>query len=589
MKSPFKGQSKTRLLALAVYTIAAVLVIRSFGYYPPTKLTVTVKGPVPNSYVLYYDTGGGFNAADLVAHGTNNGGEFSTLEFWLPDREIKNVRLYCGYKTGEIIIKEMHLEGLSSGHIWKPEDMARDFEPYTDINYWQIVPGQGLLLRAVGAWPALTSVGAGFNKTFADVSQSRWLLYLIFIGLPVILLMTVPGYARLVSYLSFMLTLLVYSGVLNGISNITVVIFGGMAALCLVELYYSRKDFVLVLMGTFIAIFMVELGVLAHEHMPNNLPKKDTTYKERGWVLPDAELGGVPAPDFRQEASETIGNNYVFKDVVYTTDHKGRRSCPEVKQAKKHALFFGCSFTWGHGMRDDQTMPYCFQDMAGGEYQSYNYGFIGWGAAEMHHFLRDGAALDDVRQKEGIAVYDFIGDHISRTTPRIKEDRRDDLVFRLDKSGNLDGPFSVYDRKDLRAWLRLFGDINGVLVEASPSVRFFVNRFPFGPVSREERVKATAKVVIESKMLYDSRFKGEFYVVIYEKDYLRDDEIRLFVSMLRENGIHVIAVPRMPNPADENIHPLDTHPSAARNRWVAGHLLDEINNPSKPADIVLTR
>jgi hypothetical protein len=76
----------------------------------------------------------------------------------------------------------------------------------------------------------------------------------------------------------------------------------------------------------------------------------------------------------------SIAKNFTQKEdmliyrVRYTTDKYGRRTIPyrpQTHKIKSHFSFFGCSFIFGEGLEDNQTLPYFFQTMNPG-YAVYN-------------------------------------------------------------------------------------------------------------------------------------------------------------------------------------------------------------------------
>ncbi len=563
-----------KLLITCIYLTVCASVIGWFGYYPPTTLSLIIKGPKYSVYNLKtYSAAYGMMGSQNSSVKNTDG--FAHVEFSMPDTKTDSVVLALGNKPGDVLIKQISLEGLFSSHVWHPEDIMRDFLPNESLSTASLTD-DGLLIHKGTAKTALVSNSTSFSKELGRTSQGRFYIFLILTAYLALLFLTVSNPYRFAVYAAAALMLLVYIGIISGINNITPLLFFCLFAVSAVELFFYRKDFILVIASLMFAFFLIEVAFLSYESLKPTAPKKTYGYLSDQWLLQDARLNVKPAPSSRQVASAVIGDSYIFKDVVYTTDSHGRRYCPPAENPDKHALFFGGSFTWGQGLYDYETLPYQFQVMAGGEYQSYNYGFEGYGASHMYHILRSGKRLNDVGQKEGIAVYNFIGEHVYRTTPQLDMSRRNDPVFRLDEECNLEGPFKIYEKKGLKLWRRLFGMPDGLLTKASPFARFFFKRCPLGPISRDESIEITAKVIAESARLYKERFDGDFYVIIYDDEPLTDEERSELVTMLEDSGIKVLDVPPMANPADEYIHPLDRHPSKEKHEWTAAYLLDEI-------------
>jgi hypothetical protein len=77
-----------------------------------------------------------------------------------------------------------------------------------------------------------------------------------------------------------------------------------------------------------------------------------------GAHIADEVLGYKIAPNTRIHSVAKVGDRLIY-EVDYTTDKFSRRVTPwhGSSQADKFALFFGCSFTFGQGVKDDETLP----------------------------------------------------------------------------------------------------------------------------------------------------------------------------------------------------------------------------------------
>lgn len=71
-------------------------------------------------------------------------------------------------------------------------------------------------------------------------------------------------------------------------------------------------------------------------------------------------------------------------DALYTQNQFGRRVVPQdnPEQRDKHLLFFGCSYTFGTGCNDNETLPAQTATLMP-EYHVYNMAEGGWGPAQV--------------------------------------------------------------------------------------------------------------------------------------------------------------------------------------------------------------
>ena len=73
----------------------------------------------------------------------------------------------------------------------------------------------------------------------------------------------------------------------------------------------------------------------------------------------DELLGYKPRPNARMASKMKLKGREIY-NVTYSTDAYSRRVTPvrAVGQADKFILFFGCSFTFGAGVQNDETLPF---------------------------------------------------------------------------------------------------------------------------------------------------------------------------------------------------------------------------------------
>jgi hypothetical protein len=117
-----------------------------------------------------------------------------------------------------------------------------------------------------------------------------------------------------------------------------------------------------------------------------------------------------------------LGNDTIYH-VRYSTDSLGRRISEDTlvtdtigSMNKKHALFLGCSLTFGEGLNYTSTIPFLFEQR-NRDYQSYNYGNRGWGPHQMALLFDEGVNTINrsvVKESNGSAIYTFLEDHLNR-------------------------------------------------------------------------------------------------------------------------------------------------------------------------------
>jgi len=143
-------------------------------------------------------------------------------------------------------------------------------------------------------------------------------------------------------------------------------------------------------------------------------------------IINCSEQGREIARGVKGEGKIKLGNKpHIF---YFETDSKGRRITPQpiVDNKKFNGLFFGCSFTFGTGVNNDQTLPYYFGQLHP-EIEVYNYGIPGGSPQEIYLQSIHTENFEDIPQRPTIIIYTFISDHLRRLKGTMN------LIFRAPK------------------------------------------------------------------------------------------------------------------------------------------------------------
>lgn len=278
-----------------------------------------------------------------------------------------------------------------------------------------------------------------------------------------------------------------------------------------------------------------------------------------------------PAPSSTHEAWNVAPrrDNELIYRVKYTIDKHSRRVTPVKNQSarNKHLIFFGCSFTYGVGVNDHETIPFYVAENAP-DYMPYNYGFQGHSPSQMLAKLEMGIG-DEIAEKDGYAIFTFMGDHISRaigsmwlvadwgsTAPYYEWDGKSALVNK--------GTFET-GRPFLTSLYKFIGNSN--------IVKHFKMDFPLRKT--QKHFDYVARMIYQSKMIYRSQFPdGKFVVVIYPGTPYGnevDQALRkLGVATINDASILDVTDPRF------IIAEEDPHPSPLANKVLADHITEAL-------------
>jgi len=286
------------------------------------------------------------------------------------------------------------------------------------------------------------------------------------------------------------------------------------------------------------------VSLLAADQVAGLFLKKDTgriTYKSAGGqggqelYLGDSLLGYKLKPGAVVRVNDTRDNSTIY-DAVYSIDEYGRRFTPAAKKqpGKNSILFFGCSFTFGEGVNDDQTLPYYAGEMLK-DYTPVNFGVCGYGPQQMLLQLENDGISGRGKGGKAVLIYLCIGHHINRAVGSMRiicNWGNDNLpCYALSPAGELSykGNF-LNGRPFLSAvYLRLGKTHLGqYLLQKNLDIPFWFT---------DKQYALFAKLIDESRKVFYEKFKSDdFYVVLFPS---RESTDRL-VPFLQKAGIKYI-------------------------------------------------
>jgi hypothetical protein len=242
--------------------------------------------------------------------------------------------------------------------------------------------------------------------------------------------------------------------------------------------------------------------------------------------------------------------------------------CTYKRNAKRHALFFGCSQVFGEGVNNDQTLPQLFQNFTNG-YQAYNYGFPGYGPNTILRLLQKRDIEQEVFQRKGIAFFVYpIGNHEYRV--RLHSDsfrqyaghpyyekKKEKIIYR----GTL---------RDVQWFMYFLIKIYNKI----PIPETYRHPFPRYPTAKDEEL--IADILCEVRDEYKKKFpEGSFFVLIHPLPINKADKEKKekVVNLLKKKGLKVIDLYDLNQSAsnryDYTISRLDGHANAKLNKIIA--------------------
>ena len=192
---------------------------------------------------------------------------------------------------------------------------------------------------------------------------------------------------------------------------------------------------------------------------------KQQTFGDSGGLFQvDDVLGVRPKPGLRTTAKMTLDGATIY-DVVYTFDDDGLRVSPPVVSGASEdcALFFGCSYTFGEGVNDEETMP--FRAGVRSRMRVRNFAYSGYGPHQMLAAIEAGLVERAAHCRPRYAVYQAVYHHALRAAgvwtwdrhgPRyVLENGRAVRRGNFDSQADADAPLRALEQSGVAKQLRL--------------------------------------------------------------------------------------------------------------------------------------
>jgi len=137
VEPPLTGAVRGKPRAAVVLALFMVLVIAGVwlalrvaeGLWLPSRLQLTVDGPAPDRYQVYFDSGGGFSEPESRIAVLGPHKQPARLQFRLPATPVSALRLDPGARPGERLITSICWRGLMRSLCWTGADLAQILKP----------------------------------------------------------------------------------------------------------------------------------------------------------------------------------------------------------------------------------------------------------------------------------------------------------------------------------------------------------------------------------------------------------------------------------------------------------------------------
>ncbi len=316
----------------------------------------------------------------------------------------------------------------------------------------------------------------------------------------------------------------------------------------------------------FVLIFAIEgsLRIFKFNEAINEVKYPVMYYEKYDFGVKKAQAGKNRIFSISKKTGNTI------YDVEYSVGEYGRRITPvkNREQRNKFVLFFGGSFTYGEGVKDNQTLPFWVGRNAP-QYMPYNYGFHGLGPFDVLAKIENIDFSKEVKEKNGILVYTYIDGHIHRTIGSmiVMGWMYDGAYYRNTEDGELvrDGSFET-GRPILTAIYKI--------LNKSEILRALKINLPIRFKDRD--IKLVAQTIIKMQKKFKRKYpQSSFIVLIYPGSMYG----KKLMDYLDEQGIQYLNYTKLFNAGNPRYYLAeeDLHPSPLAYQTVSEKIVEELN------------
>ena len=326
----------------------------------------------------------------------------------------------------------------------------------------------------------------------------------------------------------------------------------------------------------------VEYRLMGESASPNSIIESFDYHEKLGYAY-------RKQPGFTQT---TRFKGQLLYEVSYTLDEHGLRISPPFNRVSTTkpscVVFFGDSFTFGEGVKDDETLPYRTGLKTQNRYQVYNFGFLGYGPHQMLAQLQHELVHQAIRCSPRYAIYQALPSHVSRAAGLELWDQAGPQYI-LNKEGKIEAQahFNDHPKPGAHAALRRLHQTLPYHVR-----RCFEKSAVYRGILYMRRTIETrdialfAGLVDETHRFLVERYPGiEFHILFWDFSHQTDATEIETIEALKKTKIplHLISsvVPDYAQQRDRYIlHPADGHPNKVTYDLIADYLIGKIIKPT---------
>lgn len=241
-------------------------------------------------------------------------------------------------------------------------------------------------------------------------------------------------------------------------------------------------------------------------------------------------------------------------------------------------LFFGCSFTFGEGLQDNETLPYQVGAQSGGRYHTFNLAFEAYGPNQMLAQIEHGMVQRVVDTAPQYAIYVAIPAHVWRVAGRVAWGGHGPRYV-LDSDGTVHQAGNFGNRKTLAERLGLTRGVG----QLNKSAMYRMLSSGEARITDDD-IRLYFAVVRRSQELLAAQYPGiRFEVILWPNQHVpqQREAYEKLRDGFRQRGVPLVLVEDILPGYNTDRSPYilgstDHHPNALADRLLAQYILSKI-------------
>lgn len=316
-----------------------------------------------------------------------------------------------------------------------------------------------------------------------------------------------------------------------------------------------------ILFGIFLALFIFEFTLASinpplsdNGHIMNSIFFNNSDAKEVTTIRHIKKVQGQE----QYFSNKDIKKSDVLFDVIYTTYKNYRfRYIKGNKDSNTSIVFLGCSFVFGYGVNDNQTLPYYFSKKYDFKYNVLNFGINGTGTNFALNIVNSTNLINKFMTKKSkikYFIYTLIDFHIERNFRILEFDACTDNFILVDsKFSRIKEPFGIFKVIFKKSYI---------------FKKTFLNLI--NTKNRNFHEQYLINSVLKIKNIVKQKYDAELIVICYNLN-------QKIIEILKQKNINVIVLDKKFENEEYSIKN-DGHPNWKANEEIAQILFDYINN-----------